>query len=82
MRGSALANQRSTRQRRELLTLFQAGEDFASARFLHAVAEAKGIMVGLTTVYRTLRLLGADGGADVYCGRIQTSWRRRQRQYR
>ncbi|MGA5880473.1 transcriptional repressor [Streptomyces cellulosae] len=78
MRGSALANQRSTRQRRELLTLFQAGEDFASARSLHAAAEDKGIMVGLTTVYRTLRLLGADGGADVYYGRIQASWRRRQ----
>lgn len=65
MGGSALANQRSTRQRRELLTLFQACEDFVSARSLHAAAEAAGIMIGLTTVYRTLRILEADGGADV-----------------
>ncbi|WP_369206878.1 Fur family transcriptional regulator [Streptomyces sp. PU-14G] len=65
MRGSPPRVQRSTRQRRELLHLFQACEDFVSARSLHAVAESAGIAISLTTVYRTLRMLEADGGADV-----------------
>ncbi|MFG3101044.1 Fur family transcriptional regulator [Streptomyces sp. NPDC048182] len=65
MHGSALGNQRSTRQRRELLTLFQTCDDFVSARSLHSAAESAGIEIGLTTVYRTLRILEADGGADV-----------------
>ncbi|MEU2874922.1 transcriptional repressor [Streptomyces sp. NPDC007070] len=65
MRGFPRGNQRSTRQRRELLNVFQACEDFVSARSLHATAESAGVTIGLTTVYRTLRMLEADGGADV-----------------
>jgi Fur family ferric uptake transcriptional regulator len=40
-------------------------QDFVSARELHALLVAENLPVGLTTVYRALREMEADGGVDV-----------------
>jgi Fur family ferric uptake transcriptional regulator len=40
-------------------------QDFVSARELHALLVAETLPIGLTTVYRALREMEADGGVDV-----------------
>ncbi|MEU6493412.1 transcriptional repressor [Streptomyces sp. NPDC046984] len=56
---------RSTRQRTAVLRALHGCQDFVSARELHAALTAEGAAVGLTTVYRTLRMLERDGRVDV-----------------
>ncbi|MEV0470745.1 Fur family transcriptional regulator [Streptomyces prunicolor] len=56
---------RTTRQRRAVLRLLAGRQDFMSAQELHALLVAGAQPVGLTTVYRALRELEADGGVDV-----------------
>lgn len=55
---------RETRQRAEVLEVLEGGEALA-AQELHDRLRAHGSRVGLATVYRTLRLLAADGVVDV-----------------
>ncbi|WOX16063.1 Fur family transcriptional regulator [Streptomyces sp. N50] len=56
---------RTTRQRRAVLRLLTGCQDFVSAQELHAMLVAEAQPIGLTTVYRALRELEADGGVDV-----------------
>ncbi|MFF8032175.1 MULTISPECIES: Fur family transcriptional regulator [unclassified Streptomyces] len=56
---------RATRQRAAVLRALHARDTFVSAQALHAALTADGVTVGLTTVYRTLRLLEAAGNVDV-----------------
>ncbi|MYW20569.1 transcriptional repressor [Streptomyces sp. SID2955] len=56
---------RSTRQRAAVLRALRASPDFVSANDLHAGLTASGANVGLTTVYRTLRMLEQTGHVDV-----------------
>ncbi|QNP74761.1 transcriptional repressor [Streptomyces roseirectus] len=56
---------RSTRQRAAVLQALHGRHGFVSARELHAALTAAGATVGLTTVYRTLRMLERDGHVDV-----------------
>ncbi|CAM5561072.1 Transcriptional repressor OS=Streptomyces alboniger OX=132473 GN=CP975_30120 PE=3 SV=1 [Streptomyces alboniger] len=56
---------RSTRQRSAVLRVLHGTADFVSARELHEALTAGGAAVGLTTVYRTLRMLERDGHVDV-----------------
>ncbi|EDY45115.1 Fur family transcriptional regulator [Streptomyces sp. SPB074] len=65
MYGTTGRETRSTRQRAAVLGALRAAEDFVSAPALHAVLAAGGAAVGLTTVYRTLRLFEETGRADV-----------------
>ncbi|MER8029934.1 transcriptional repressor [Streptomyces bauhiniae] len=56
---------RSTRQRAALLRALREAADFVSATDLHAALTADGAAIGLTTVYRTLRVLERTGHVDV-----------------
>ncbi|MFJ6728054.1 Fur family transcriptional regulator [Streptomyces sp. NPDC091281] len=56
---------RSTRQRAAILQALLNSGDFVSARQLHAELASVGFLVGLTTVYRTLRMLEQEGHVDV-----------------
>lgn len=56
---------RSTRQRDAVLRALRESRDFVSARVLHETLAATGSTVGLTTVYRTLRMLERTGHVDV-----------------
>ncbi|MFF0222169.1 Fur family transcriptional regulator [Streptomyces sp. NPDC004629] len=56
---------RSTRQRAAVLRVLHDCPDFTSARELHEALAAGGSAVGLTTVYRTLRMLERTGRVDV-----------------
>ncbi|WP_328935059.1 MULTISPECIES: transcriptional repressor [unclassified Streptomyces] len=56
---------RWTRQRNAVLRMLHGSPEFVSARELHAALTAEGSTVGLTTVYRTLRILERDGHVDV-----------------
>ncbi|MGW0140209.1 Fur family transcriptional regulator [Streptomyces calvus] len=59
------AEWRATRQRAAVLRALHLHDTFVSAQSLHAALAADGVTVGLTTVYRTLRLLAASGHVDV-----------------
>ncbi|WP_329160008.1 transcriptional repressor [Streptomyces sp. NBC_01717] len=63
--GERVSTWRSTRQRAAVLRTLLDCRDFVSARDLHATLTAGGATVGLTTVYRTLRMLERDGHVDV-----------------
>ncbi|MFB7496408.1 Fur family transcriptional regulator [Streptomyces sp. NPDC056161] len=63
--GALPSTWRSTRQRAAVLQALLDRCDFVSARELHALLAADGALVGLTTVYRTLRMLERDGHVDV-----------------
>lgn len=65
MHGTARGEWRTTPQRAAVLNALRDCDDFVSAQSLHAVLSAEGVTVGLTTVYRTLRLLEAAGHVDV-----------------
>ncbi|MEU9384891.1 transcriptional repressor [Streptomyces sp. NPDC048279] len=56
---------RATRQRGDVLRALHEAAGFASARDLHRALTAGGAAVGLTTVYRTLRMLERDGRVDI-----------------
>lgn len=56
---------RATRQRGDVLRALREAAGFASARELHRALTAGGAAVGLTTVYRTLRMLERDGRVDI-----------------
>ncbi|MGW4490825.1 Fur family transcriptional regulator [Streptomyces sp. NPDC004376] len=56
---------RSTRQRAAVLRALREAADFVSATELHAALTADDAAIGLTTVYRTLRVLERTGHVDV-----------------
>jgi Fur family ferric uptake transcriptional regulator len=56
---------RTTRQRTAVMRALTSRQDFVSAQELHGLLVAEGHPVGLTTVYRALRELEAEGGVDV-----------------
>jgi Fur family ferric uptake transcriptional regulator len=56
---------RKTRQRLAVLRTLVGCKDFVSAQELHALLVADAHSIGLTTVYRALRDLEAEGGVDV-----------------
>jgi Fur family ferric uptake transcriptional regulator len=56
---------RSTWQRSAVLRVLRDCHDFVSTRELHAALAVGGTAVGLTTVYRTLRMLERTGHVDV-----------------
>ncbi|MET9122265.1 Fur family transcriptional regulator [Streptomyces sp. NPDC004528] len=56
---------RATRQRAAVLRSLRDAADFTSARELHEALTAGGTRVGLTTVYRTLRMLEREGRVDI-----------------
>ncbi|MBO8191034.1 transcriptional repressor [Streptomyces oryzae] len=56
---------RTTRQRRAVLRGLADCQDFVSAQELHTLLVRGEDSIGLTTVYRALRGLEADGGVDV-----------------
>ncbi|MEC7051598.1 Fur family transcriptional regulator [Streptomyces collinus] len=65
MYGTTPGAWRTTPQRTAVLTALRACDGFISAQTLHAALLAEGVAVGLTTVYRTLRLLETAGHVDV-----------------
>ncbi|MEU2923496.1 Fur family transcriptional regulator [Streptomyces sp. NPDC007251] len=56
---------RTTRQRKAVTYALAGCQDFVSAQDLYALLVAGDHAIGLTTVYRALRELEADGGVDV-----------------
>ncbi|WP_037870129.1 Fur family transcriptional regulator [Streptomyces sp. NRRL S-813] len=56
---------RMTRQREAVTRVLAGCQDFVSAQELYALLVAGDHAIGLTTVYRALRELEADGGVDV-----------------
>lgn len=56
---------RSTLRRAEVLEALRGCPDFVGARALHAVLQAAGSTIGLTTVYRTLTALSAAGRTEI-----------------
>lgn len=56
---------RTTRQRMAVLRALASCQDFVSAQELHTLLVVGDHAIGLTTVYRALRELEADGGVDV-----------------
>ncbi|KJK37328.1 Fur family transcriptional regulator [Streptomyces variegatus] len=65
MHETARGEWRPTPQRAAVLEALRAADGFISAQALHAALVADGVTVGLTTVYRTLRLLETAGHVDV-----------------
>jgi Fur family ferric uptake transcriptional regulator len=63
--GQRPAAWRSTRQRAAVLRALYGCRGFVSARELHAALTTEGVAVGLTTVYRTMRMLEREGHVDV-----------------
>jgi Fur family ferric uptake transcriptional regulator len=55
---------RHTRHRREVGALLQETTEFLSAQRVHSMLRDRGILIGLTTVYRILQSLAAEGAAD------------------
>jgi Fur family ferric uptake transcriptional regulator len=54
-----------TPQRRAVMGVLAGCQDFVSAQELHALLVERAHSIGLTTVYRALHGLEADGGVDV-----------------
>lgn len=61
-------NRRTTRQRTAVASALTEVDDFRSAQQIHDLLRACGEAVGLTTVYRTLQAMSADGDVDVIIG--------------
>ncbi|MEI8082942.1 MAG: Fur family transcriptional regulator [Actinomycetes bacterium] len=59
---------RTTRQRTAVIAVLEQIDDFRSAQQLHDALARRGDAVGLTTVYRTLQALSAEGQVDVIVG--------------
>ena len=49
-------------------------DDFRSAQQIHDLLRLRGQAVGLTTVYRTLQAMSADGDVDVIIGEDGSVW--------
>jgi Fur family ferric uptake transcriptional regulator len=56
---------RRTRQRAAVEDLLAGIDEFRTAQQIHALLQASGEHVGLTTVYRSLALMAQDGQVDV-----------------
>ncbi|MFC0530955.1 Fur family transcriptional regulator [Phytohabitans kaempferiae] len=56
---------RQTRQRLQVTALLEESDEFRSAQRLYQLLRARGVPVGLTTVYRTLQILADAGEVDV-----------------
>jgi Fur family ferric uptake transcriptional regulator len=56
---------RTTKQRTAVVTALSTVHDFRSAQQIHDLVASRGERVGLTTVYRALQTLSADGDVDV-----------------
>lgn len=65
---SPAAARRTTRQRTAVIDALAQMTDFRSAQQIHDVLLHRGDAVGLTTVYRALQALSADGDIDVILG--------------
>ncbi|MFD5655053.1 Fur family transcriptional regulator [Streptomyces sp. NPDC127039] len=65
MYGTSRAGWRPTPQRAAVLEALTSRVGFTSAQTLHGVLNADGVVIGLTTVYRTLHLLEAAGQVDM-----------------
>ncbi|MBP7971169.1 MAG: Fur family transcriptional regulator [Candidatus Nanopelagicales bacterium] len=61
-------NRRTTRQRTAVANAMTEVDDFRSAQQIHDLLRLRGQAVGLTTVYRTLQAMSADGDVDVIIG--------------
>ena len=59
---------RSTRQRTAVSDMLDGLEEFRSAQEVHDLLRRQGERIGLTTVYRTLQILAANGQVDVLRG--------------
>lgn len=59
---------RTTRQRTAVVAALAEIDDFRSAQQIHDALVRNGDTVGLTTVYRTLQVLSAEGNVDVIVG--------------
>lgn len=59
---------RATKQRAEILAALSSSKEFRTAQELHAALIDAGSSVGLTTVYRNLQALAAEGTVDVVPG--------------
>lgn len=59
------AAERSTRQRAAVTDLMSRTGEFRTAQEVHEQLRRRGDTVGLTTVYRSLQILAADGSVDV-----------------
>ncbi|KQT89279.1 Fur family transcriptional regulator [Marmoricola sp. Leaf446] len=55
---------RPTRQRRAIAAALEVSAEFRTAQEIHALLEARGEPVGLSTVYRTLQSLADAGEVD------------------
>lgn len=55
---------RSTRQRRSVVSVVSELDAFASAQSIHEALLARGDLIGLSTVYRTLQALVEAGAVD------------------
>ena len=58
-------NRRNTKQRAAIVAALSAMDDFRSAQQIHDTLIERDTPVGLTTVYRALQALAADGAIDV-----------------
>ncbi len=56
---------RTTKQRTAVVSALETIDEFRSAQQIHALLSERGEHVGLTTVYRALQALSADGDIDV-----------------
>lgn len=56
---------RPTRQRAAVAEVLARSAQFRSAQELHAALEARGVKIGLATVYRALQVMTADGEVDM-----------------
>ncbi|MGV1036626.1 MAG: Fur family transcriptional regulator [Candidatus Nanopelagicales bacterium] len=61
-------NRRTTRQRTAVASAMTEVGDFRSAQQIYELLRSRGQAVGLTTVYRTLQAMAADGDVDVITG--------------
>ncbi len=62
---STATNRRNTKQRTAIVGALSTIEDFRSAQQIHDLLSETKKPVGLTTVYRALQALAADGAIDV-----------------
>lgn len=62
---SAAAPQRRTRQRAAVADVLAGLSEFRTAQDIHDLLAARGVRVGLATVYRALQSLAESGEADV-----------------
>jgi Fur family ferric uptake transcriptional regulator len=62
---TATSQRRTTKQRTAVIGALESTSEFRSAQQIHEALSTAGANVGLTTVYRALQTLAADGDIDV-----------------